>query len=151
VFAQEINGGSLNSRQAPKRTFNEVQSTSWRIKSSPSGGCSADPYTVSIVFASDRSRMSSSSGHGLKKSAGTVNSSIHICNGGSILNCQSAAAFGSNGALANYRLRHPLFHSYLFSHLNVVTMLFLSARCNSYCCSRAAVCLQWSFRKAVAG
>jgi hypothetical protein len=42
-------------------------STSWKIKSGSFNGCSADPHTVSIVCASDRSRMSPSFGHRLKK------------------------------------------------------------------------------------
>ena len=41
-----------------------------------------------------------------------------------------------------YRLLPLLFQSCLFFRLNVVTMLFLSAHCNSECCSKAAVCLQ---------
>lgn len=90
----------------------------WRIKSGSSSGCSADPYMLSIVCAFARSRMSPSFGHRLKKSR----SNLHY---------QVAAAFGSIGALANYRLFHPIFQSWLFFRLNVVTMLFLSAHCNS--------------------
>ena len=87
----------------------------WRIKSGSFDGYYADPYTVFIVCASDRSR-TSSSGDWLEKSTGDVYS-IHICNRSSILHCQSAATFGSNGALAKYRLLRPYYSKVTFSSI----------------------------------
>ena len=87
----------------------------WGIKSGFFDGYASDPYTVFIVCASDRSR-TSSSGDRLEKSTGDVYS-IHICNRSSILHRQSAATFGSNGALAKYRLLRPYYSKVTFSSI----------------------------------
>jgi hypothetical protein len=94
-------------------------STSWRSKSGSFIGCSADPYTVSIVCAPDRSE-TPFSGDRPKKSANAVYS-IHICNG-SILHCKSAAAFGSNGALADLSIASSI----------IPKLPFLPSKCRNY-------------------
>jgi hypothetical protein len=122
-------------------------STSWGTKSGSSSGCSADPYMVSIVCASNRSRMSSSSGQRLKKITAAFYSN-HICHGSSILRCQSAAALVRMEPLQIIGcFIHILFQSCLFFHLNVVTMPLLPAHCNNKCCLPAAVCLQMELLK----
>jgi hypothetical protein len=93
----------------------------WRIKSGSFNGCSADHHTVSIVCASDRSRMSPSFGHRLKKCGMLYIVSIYamvVSN----LHYQVAAAFGSNRALAN-----------LSTTLSIIPKLpFLPSRCRNY-------------------
>ena len=92
----------------------------WKIKSGSFNGYSADAHTVSIVCASDRSRMSPSFGHRLK-SAGVLYIVSIYAMVVSNLHYQVAAAFGSNRALAN-----------LSTTLSIIpNMLFLSAHLNS--------------------
>lgn len=47
---------------------------------------------------------------------------IHMCNSSSILHCQSAAAFGSNGALANLSTASAI----------IPKLPFLPSKCGNY-------------------